>query len=318
MKTLLTLLAAAGLAGAALSAPLTEKEQAAIRQEVTAVMQDYTVACERVDFAGALKFAAESPEFRYADTDGKLYDYPAFKKLLGEIFAPFTAQKAFTQRQEITVLGPDAALVAWHGALELTQKDGAVLRSDPYNVTCVFKRLGGAWKIVYQHESGLPPQPVASASAGAAIAPLKDLGDLLVGRWLADITWAVDYPGLGKKGDKVVGYELWKWSADSKALECDWLLGATTGKSFMWWDAATKQIRSLDVDSGGGGAQGTITRQGAKWVSMSAGSLADGHHVDYQSEITFPDNGQSRINAGATILNGVRNEYRDVFKRVGR
>jgi ketosteroid isomerase-like protein len=139
-------------------------DEAAIKQEVAQALQGFIVACDRIDLDGTLGFEADVPEFRYADTDGQLYEYPAFKKLLAETFAGSVAQKVLTQRQEISVFGPDAALVAWHGSVELTQKDGTVVRSDPYNATFLFKRLGGTWRIVYQHESGLPPQPVKPAA----------------------------------------------------------------------------------------------------------------------------------------------------------
>ena len=160
---------------------------------------------------------------------------------------------------------------------------------------------------------------VALAAAPAPKQPttaLQELGDLLVGRWTSDVTWAVDYPGLGKKGEKVMGFDVWKRVADGAALECDCLLGATCGRTLLWWDASTKQIRTLDVNSGGNWAQGTVTKQGTKWVWATAGSFADGRRVEYQSESTFSDNARSRVDAGATILDGVRNEFRDVFTRV--
>ena len=156
----------------------------------------------------------------------------------------------------------------------------------------------------------------AAPAPQQANTPLKELGDLIIGRWTSDVTWAVDYPGLGKKGEKVTGFDVWRWTVDGAALECDWLLGATSGRTLMWWDASAKQIRTLDIDSGGNWAQGTIAKQATKWVWATAGSFADGRRVEYQSEMTFSDSGRSRVNAGATILGGVRNEFRDTFKRV--
>jgi hypothetical protein len=47
--------------------------------------------------------------------------------------------------------------------VDLIQKDGPVLRADPYNAGFLFKRLGGTWKIVFQQESCLPPQPAKPA-----------------------------------------------------------------------------------------------------------------------------------------------------------
>ena len=165
ITTVLSLAALLGFAaGSAFAADLTEKHQAAIREEVARAMQNFVAACERADLAGTLAFMADVPEFRYADPEGKLLDYPAAKQGLTEWFGGCSAQRVLTQRQEILVLGPDAALVAWHGALELVLKNGTVLRADPYNATFLFKQFGGAWKIAYQHESGPPPQPVKPAA----------------------------------------------------------------------------------------------------------------------------------------------------------
>ena len=147
-----------------------EADETAVRQDVDQAMKDFTAAVERLDLAGALKFRADVPEFSYADTDGKLYDYAAAKNIMTETFAGCATLKTFKQRQEISMLGPDAALVDWNGAIEFTQKDGTVLRVDPYTIAFLFKRLNGSWKIVHQHESALPPQPVKSATVPAPAA----------------------------------------------------------------------------------------------------------------------------------------------------
>jgi len=48
-------------------------------------------------------------------------------------------------------------------------------------------------------------------------------------------------------------------------------------------------------------------------VWASAGSFADGRRVEYKAETTFQENGNTRIEAGAVILNNLRNEYRDTY-----
>jgi steroid delta-isomerase-like uncharacterized protein len=201
MKTPITfsLAAVLGLAAvSACSAPLSEKKQAAIRQEVSQVMQDYIAACERVDCAAAMKFAADVPEFRFADIDGKQYDYAGFNRFSTEFWAGLSAMKITNPRnQEILVLGPDTALVIWHGALDVTQKGGSALRWDDYSVTFLFKRLGGAWKIVFQEESGLPPQPIAAVPgvAPASVPPsARAANEAVVREFLA----ALDRNDFGK------------------------------------------------------------------------------------------------------------------------
>ena len=84
-----------------------------------------------------------------------------------------------------------------------------------------------------------------------------------------------------------------------------------------WWDAAAEQIKTVGVNSGGNHDEGTIEKQGAKLVWESSGSFADGQRVQYKGETIFEDNGNTKINVGATILDGVRNEFRDVYRRAG-
>jgi hypothetical protein len=153
-------------------------------------------------------------------------------------------------------------------------------------------------------------------SAPSANNPLQGLADILLGRWLGDVTFAADYPGIGKKGEKVSGYDIYRWSVDGMTIENESFFGKTTGKSLIVWDAATKQIRFFGVDSGGNYSTGTLTFQGAKLAWSSAGSLADGQKVEYKGETTFADNGNTRIEAGVTILGGVSNPFRDVYKRI--
>lgn len=148
--------------------------------------------------------------------------------------------------------------------------------------------------------------------------PLKEIGDVLVGRWTSEVVWAVDYPGLGKKGEKVMGYETMNWIIDGQALEGNWITGKTIGKFIIWWDASREQIKVLSLDSSGRTSEGTITKKGRTFIGKASGSFNDGRKVSYEWKTSLQDNGNTRIESGATILNGVRNEFRDVFKRVAK
>jgi hypothetical protein len=160
-----------------------------------------------------------------------------------------------------------------------------------------------------------PPGPTPASQPAN---PLMEFGDLIVGRWMSEITWAADYPGLGKKGEQHTGFDVWSWVADGAALECDWVLGPTAGRWLVWWDPSTEQIRVLEVDSGRNWAQGTITKQGTTWMVSRQGTFADGRPVEYQFQMSFQDDGQTHIDTGVTILEGTRSEFRDVYRRVGR
>jgi ketosteroid isomerase-like protein len=165
----LILAAAFGLAAnSAFATDLTQTQQTAIRQEVDQFMKAWIAAWERLDLEAAMKGEADTPEFLYADVDGNQYDKAGLRKLCVDMVANCTGEKVITQKERIYVLAPDAALYAWHGAVEFTQKDGTVMRIDPYNASFLLKRIDGSWTIVLQHESALPPQPVKPAAPSGA------------------------------------------------------------------------------------------------------------------------------------------------------
>ena len=150
-----------------------------------------------------------------------------------------------------------------------------------------------------------------------AVTPLKDIGDLLVGRWTAESTFAADFPGLGKKGDKFTTTFTCRWVAGQAAIQCEGVLNKGTSAAFYWWNAASKQVKYVGMDSSGRCREGTITKQqGAKIAWEMAGSFVNGQRFEGKGEATFQDNGNTRIEAGTVTVNGVRNEYRDTYRRV--
>ena len=158
---------------------------------------------------------------------------------------------------------------------------------------------------------------VTQATAPQTANPLKDVGDVLVGKWTGEGIYAADYPGIGKKGEKFTSTMTCRWTAGQAALACEGGENSkSTGITLYWWDAGSKQVRYAGANSGGNSDQGTIAKQGAKLVWASVGAFADGRRVEYKGETLLQDNGNTRIEVGATILGGARNEFRDTYKRV--
>lgn len=162
---------------------------------------------------------------------------------------------------------------------------------------------------------------VAAIRVGAqqsAPMPLNDIGLLLVGSWTGEGVFAADYPGVGKKGEKFTSTVTCRWTAGRAAIACEGKDNQATWSAMYWWDAGAKVVRTVAVNSGGNFDQGTVAKEGAKLVWSSTGSFADGRRVEYKGETLFQDDGKTRIEAGATILGGVRSEFRDTYKRVDK
>ncbi len=158
----------------------------------------------------------------------------------------------------------------------------------------------------------------AQSSAQKAGNPLNELGDLLVGRWMGEVTLAYDYPGIGKKGEKLSEYDINTWATDKTALELEWFAGKTTGKGLIAWDSASKEIKGFSVDSSGRFGQFTFTKQGGKWVYSGTGSYIDGRRYETKGGLTVIDNGNGYIEEGTVIVGNEKNDYRDTYKRISK
>jgi hypothetical protein len=147
--------------------------------------------------------------------------------------------------------------------------------------------------------------------------PLKEFGDLIVGRWIGDVTLIRDWPGIGKRGEKVVAYWTVSWAADGRALRCEWQGGQGGGTSLIAWDAATKRIVELTARTDGVTGQAVITKQGKKWVSKATGSLANGTKASHEVTIEFEDGGSEMRVHGDVIVGGEKADpLDDVYRRL--
>jgi ketosteroid isomerase-like protein len=148
-------------------APLTAAEQAAIRAEVTAAAKTLLAAGEALDLEAVERLSHDGPDFFYVMPDGAVLNLAEVMKFGGEMLATLSDQVFITQKEHLIVLDRDTALYVWQGRNDLVQKDGVVMTADPYGATYLFRKIGGAWKFAYAHESALPFQPVKPEGASA-------------------------------------------------------------------------------------------------------------------------------------------------------
>lgn len=139
------------------------------------------------------------------------------------------------------------------------------------------------------------------------------------GRWVGEITWIADWPGLGKKGDKVTGYSSIRAVVDGHALVGQFYGGNGTGRWMTVYDAAAKQIRELGSDSGGTMWNCLISWQDRHWTSHCTGSLADGTKTEGDWTLNVSDDGDTHRWTGSVSVGGEASDpLQDVWTRVGR
>ena len=113
------------------------------------------------------------------------------------------------------------------------------------------------------------------------------------GRWIGNVTWVTDWPGFGKKGDKITAYYEARKSEDGNAVITRFLGGPGSETGLVFYDPAAKKIRSVTVSSGGTVFRATLTPVGDNWRQHVDVTLPDGTKGIMKNVLIFTDGGKT-------------------------
>jgi hypothetical protein len=137
-----------------LSAQLTKEQELQIKKEIKAVFDTTISKANRQDMDGFLQ--GYSPEL-VCVYDTSIFGYETYKKTWLNFPTNMTSWKWITVRFECIVLTKDFVVTTWIGKCEFFMKSGYKVTINPRDYTNVFKRVGGQWKVIYEHSSsGIP------------------------------------------------------------------------------------------------------------------------------------------------------------------
>ena len=100
---------------------------------------------------------SQTPDFLAVMTDGSTFDFAGAKKSTAEFLRAFPSVKFSTAKEEFGFLANDLVLFAWNGTCDLTSATGDHSKIDTYAVTYIVRKMDNKWKIIFSHESALPP-----------------------------------------------------------------------------------------------------------------------------------------------------------------
>ena len=132
---------------------LTQQQKDQIKKEVKVPLDSIFAKWGGLDVEGALQYY--SPELVVVG-DSSLMDYQVSKKGWMDFATSAATAKWTVVRLEFIVLTKDLVISAWVGKMELLLKSGDKTTIDPLGYTDVFKKVGGQWKVIYEHASGIP------------------------------------------------------------------------------------------------------------------------------------------------------------------
>jgi hypothetical protein len=113
--------------------------------------------CETLDMKSAFQAFTNSPEFLMMRTDGSLCDYHTYLNDNISYLMTCSSFKLTTYRDEIRVLDLDMAIFPWAYGAEATLKTGVQDIVEKAGASFVFRKVDDEWKVIYYHESLLPP-----------------------------------------------------------------------------------------------------------------------------------------------------------------
>ena len=139
------------------------------------------------------------------------------------------------------------------------------------------------------------------------------------GRWVGDVTWIADWPGWGKKGDKITGYWEGRITADGNALLGVFYGGNGMGTGITYYDPGTKQIKGVSVSSGGSVWNNVLFKKDGKWQQLSTGSNPGGSKIEEKNTLTISNDGNTGTWTGTGTIGGEKMDpLHDVWRRVSK
>lgn len=137
--------------------PLTDAEKEALKNEVKRDFNAMIEACNKVNVETALKLFWDSPDFIGIGVDGVIIDFSQFRKANEDMFNNAKSMQFTTIKDDVRILKNDQVLYIYQYNAEIIMNTGEKINYDKLTMTSLIEKIEGFWKIVFYHESGMPP-----------------------------------------------------------------------------------------------------------------------------------------------------------------
>jgi hypothetical protein len=141
---------------------LSSSEKEKIKKELREAINTLIAGCEALDMELAFRIFSNSPGFLMMGTDGSLCDYQTYLNNNIAYLMTCSNFELTMLKEEIRILNRDVAIFSWAYRAEATLKTGEQDIFENAGATFVFSKVNkDEWKVVYYHESSLPPTRVS-------------------------------------------------------------------------------------------------------------------------------------------------------------
>ncbi len=142
---------------------------------------------------------------------------------------------------------------------------------------------------------------------------------MFMGRWIGEIRWVADWPGIGKKGDTATCYLDVNSIEDGNAMIGKFCGGTASGTVLWVYCAGEKRITGTAVYSNGAVDHLTYTKEDGMWIETVSGVLPDGRKNEARSTIMLEQDGTILRARGKGTVDGKPTDPRDdKWQRLGK
>ncbi len=133
-------------------------EKGKIEDELNSAINRLISGCEKLDMALAFEIFSDSSEFLMMGTDGSLCDYQTYLKNNIDYLSGCESFKLITFDRKIRIINSEVAIFSWAYGVEAKLRTGDIDIIDNAGASFVFRKIENTWKVVYYHESSVPPK----------------------------------------------------------------------------------------------------------------------------------------------------------------
>ncbi len=134
---------------------------------------------------------------------------------------------------------------------------------------------------------------------------------MFTGRWIGQVKWVTDWPGVGKKGDTATCYLDVNPIEDGNAMIGKFYGGLASGTVLWVYSAGEERIGGTVVYSSGLVDHLTYTKEDGKWIETASGMLPDGRKTESRSTMTLEEDGTILRLRGNGTVGGEPTDPRD-------
>lgn len=140
---------------------LSNSEKETIEKELHAAIDTLIADCEALDMELAFGVFSDPPGFLMMGTDGSLCDYQMYLNNNVDYLMTCSSFELTTFKKEVRILDRGTAVFSWAYGARATLKTGEQDIVENAGATFLFRRLNDEWKVVYYHESSVPPTRIS-------------------------------------------------------------------------------------------------------------------------------------------------------------